>query len=621
MMAHLWESTQCLPSAWVPTDEFISSTNIGKLIKELNFHSYEELHTWSVQNRAEYWDIITRKIGIQFKQKFTRIIDLSLGIEIPQWFKDAKLNIVDSCFNSPGGSVAIVYQKEDSPISTMTYEELDLLTNQVSNSLIDIGYGPGDAIAIDMPMTAEAVAIYLGIIKAGCVVVSIADSFAAPEIEMRLHLANAKGIFTQDYIKRACKQLPLYTKVVSANSPKAIVLPSGGSVSVKLRDGDITWAEFLTNKRQFSSASCDPEDHTNILFSSGTTGEPKATPWTHTTPIKCAADGYGHHNIQPGDVVAWPTNLGWMMGPWLIYASLINQATIALYYGVPTDRGFGQFVRDAKVNMLGVVPGLVRIWKNTECMKGLDWSAIKVFSSTGECSNEKDMKYLMGLAGNRPIIEYCGGTEIGGGYITGTVVQPCLPAAFSTPALGLDFVIIDENGELTENGEVMLIPPSIGLSTDLLNQDHHKVYFEGTPNGPHEELLRRHGDQIERLAGGYYKVHGRVDDTMNLAGIKVSSNEIERVVNSVPGVSETAAIAIRSQNDGPNLLIIYAVLIPNDRNTISALKTSMQDAINLNLNPLFKIHDIVIVDSLTRTASNKVMRRTLRDNYKGTSLV
>ncbi len=608
-------------SQWVPSEEFIRTTNIARLIEELNLNSYEDLHAWSVQHRIEFWDLMIKKLGIRFHKAYTKIVELPMEVELPRWLADAKLNIADSCFNAPSDAVAIVYQKEGCSISTMTHEELDLLTNQVSNSLIDIGYNPGDAIAIDMPMTAEAVAIYLGIIKAGCVVVSIADSFAAPEIEIRLHLANAKGIFTQDYIKRACKQIPLYTKVVSANSPKAIVLPSGGSVSVKLRDGDITWAEFLTNKRQFSSASCGPEDYTNILFSSGTTGEPKATPWTHTTPIKCAADGYGHHNIQTGDVVAWPTNLGWMMGPWLIYASLINQATIALYYGVPTDRGFGQFVQDAKVNMLGVVPGLVRIWKNTECMKGLDWSAIKVFSSTGECSNEKDMKYLMGLAGNRPIIEYCGGTEIGGGYITGTVVQPCLPAAFSTPALGLDFVIVDENGELTENGEAMLIPPSIGLSTNLLNQDHHKVYFEGTPNGPHGEILRRHGDQIERIEGGYYRVHGRSDDTMNLAGIKVSSNEIERVIKSVPGVSETASIAIRSQDGGPNLLVIYAVLISGVRNTKDALKTSMQEAVNLNLNPLFKIHDVVVVDSLPRTASNKVMRRTLRDSYKWTSSV
>ena len=116
---------------------------------------------------------------------------------------------------------------------------------------------------------------------------------------------------------------------------------------------------------------------------------------------------------------------------------------MALYDGLPTERGFGEFVQDAGVTMLGVVPSLVRAWKNTECMKGLDWRKIKAFSSTGECSNPEDMLFLMSLAEYRPVIEYCGGTEIGGGYITGTLIQPAAPATFTTPALGSDLVILD----------------------------------------------------------------------------------------------------------------------------------------------------------------------------------
>jgi acetyl-CoA synthetase len=623
------------PPAWFPSDELMKTANIAKLMKELNLNSYQELHAWSVYNRAEFWNLMIQKLGIRFKQAFTNIVNLSRGAEYPQWFVDAKLNITDSCFNAPGDAPAIVFQPEDGTLSTITYRELNSLTNRVANALTGAGFNPGDAIAIDMPMTAESVAIYLGIIKAGCVVVSIADSFAPDEIKVRLRLANAKAIFTQDYILRAGKQLPLYAKVVSADAPKAIVLACmrGGETLIPLRDGDLTWEQFLSDKDEFNSVSCNPHDYTNILFSSGTTGEPKVIPWTQTTPIKCAADGYLHHNIQPGDVLAWPTNLGWMMGPWLIYASLINQATIALYYGAPTGRRFGQFVQDARVNMLGVVPSLVRVWKNTECMKGLDWRAIKAFSSTGECSNPEDMLFLMSLAGYRPIIEYCGGTEIGGAYITGTVVQPSAPATFTTPALGLDFVILDENGHQTDNGEVFLIPPSIGLSTELLNQDHHQVYFEGTPKVENAKCemrnakveaqntapLRRHGDQVERLGGGYYRIHGRVDDTMNLSGIKVSSAEIEQTLNLVSGIRETAAIAVSPPEGGPGRLVIYAVLLPETNVEKRALNTTLQAAIKEHLNPLFKIHDVVIVDSLPRTASNKVMRRVLRERYQSVS--
>ena len=220
-----------------------------------------------------------------------------------------------------------------------------------------------------------------------------------------------------------------------------------------------------------------------------------------------------------------------MMGPWLIYASLINQASIGLYYGSPTTREFGQFVQDAGVNMLGVVPSLVKVWKTTNCIEGLKWDKIKLFSSTGECSNPQDMLFLMSLAEYRPIVEYCGGTEIGGGYLTATLVQPAIPATFTTPALGLDCVILDEDGHPADQGELWLIPPSLGLSTELLNKDHHQVYFADAPSVP-GTILRRHGDQMERLANGYYRAHGRVDDTMNLGGIKVSAAEIEQVLNT-----------------------------------------------------------------------------------------
>jgi acetyl-CoA synthetase len=388
---------------------------------------------------------------------------------------------------------------------------------------------------------------------------------------------------------------------------------------VCLRPGDRTWTDFLSPNDHFTAIPTQASAPINILFSSGTTGEPKAIPWTQTTPIKAASDGHLHQDIHSGDVVAWHTNLGWMMGPWLIYASLINRATIALYDGSPSDRSFGTFIQNARVTMLGVVPSLVNTWRRTGCMNGLDWSHLKAFSSTGECSNPQDMLFLMALAGYKPIIEYCGGTEIGGGYLTGTLVQPCSPSTFTTPALGLDIVIVDAAGHSANKGEAFIIPPSIGLSTELLNCDHHQVYFADTP--PFAFPLRRHGDQLERLSNRYYRAQGRVDDTMNLNGIKVSAVEIEQTLNTVPEISETAAVAIAPSDGGPNQLVIYAVLTPQiSPFSAATLQTLLQTTLKQRLNPLFKIHAVVVVESLPRTASNKIMRRVLRDrHYQKTS--
>ena len=461
-----------------------------------------------------------------------------------------------------------------------------------------------------MPMIPESVAIYLGIIAAGCVAVSIADSFAAPEIATRLRLADAQGIFCVGSFARAGRKIELFSRVKDAEAPRAIVIGDAD-----LRDGDLAFDQFLSLGEPLAEpVASAASTHINILFSSGTTGDPKAIPWPQTVPIKCATDGMWHHDIREGDVVVWPTNIGWMMGPWLIFAALMNKATIGLYHDAPMGDGFGRFVRDAKVTMLGVVPTIVRAWRASGCMEQSDWSSIRCFSSTGEASSPDDMFYLSWLANYRPIIEYCGGTEIGGGYACSTLVQPNVPSCFSTAALGSEFLLLDDEGNSAEQGELFLVPPSMGLSTELLNRDHHETYYADAPTES-GRVLRRHGDYFESLPDGYFRAGGRSDDTMNLGGIKVSSAEIERVLNLTADVSETAAIAMSDEGGGPSRLVVFVVPEPDcDRDT---LHDRMNKSIKSSLNPLFRVAEVKFIDSLPRTASNKVMRRKLRDEAVG----
>jgi acetyl-CoA synthetase len=609
-----WDDGQGPPPAWTPTDEQMAASNIAAFSKRVGLSSVHDLHRWSVENREEFWGQVIDSLGIRFREPPSAVVDLRRGLESPRWLPGARLNIAESCFQAPADAPAIIHQAEGGQVVVTTYGELDRLSDRFARGLVASGLPREASVALVMPMTLEAVAAYLGVVKAGYAVASIADSFAADEIATRLRIASSGLAVTLDVMPRAGKLLPMYQKVIDAGAARVIVVPSGAAADVALREQDLRWEDFLGSDDPFEVVPCDPDDLTNILFSSGTTGDPKAIPWTHTSPIKCAMDGHLHHDIKPGEVVAWPTSIGWMMGPWHIYATLVNRATMALYYGAPVTREFCEFVQNTRVQMLGVVPSLVRAWQNADLVRGLDWSSMKLFSSTGESSNADDYLYLMSLAGYRPIIEYCGGTEISGGYITGTIVRPASPATFSSPAFGVEFYILDESARPARIGELFLVPPSIGLSNTLLNKDHHEVYYADTPRGPKGELLRRHGDEMEALPGGYYRAHGRADDTMNLGGIKVSSAEIERTLADVDGVVETAAVAFDPPEGGPSLLVIYAVLEPGTA-ADETLKKEMQRAIAGRLNPLFKIHDVVPVDSLPRTASNKVMRRVLRSRY------
>ena len=609
-----WNPAAGPPPAWFPEDP--EQSNIGWLMRKAGKENYRDLHAWSVSHRQEFWATMVERLEIQFSKPFSSVLDESAGPEHPRWLVGAKLNVVDSCFQSPDDSLAVIYQAEEGPIERLTVAELRSMAGRVANGLAKLGLKANDRVAIDMPMTVESVAIYLGALAAGCPVVTVADSFASAEIAVRLGLGQAKCIFTQDYALRQGKRLPLYEKVQAADAPQTIVLPCRQAVDCQLRPGDLTWQDFLSDRTDFPAVTREPNDIATILFSSGTTGEPKAIPWDHTTALKAAIDAHLHQDIRPGDVLCWPTNMGWMMGPWLVYAALMNRATIALFTGAPGTRKFAEFVQDAGVTMLGLVPSLVSAWRRSGCIDGLDWSKIRVFSSTGECSNPRDMLFLMSRAGYKPVIEYCGGTEIGGAYITGTVVQHAAPATFSTPTLGIDLVILDDEGNPSDRGEVFLVPPSMGLSLKMLNRDHHEEYYARTPTGPQGQLLRRHGDQMQRLANGYLRAHGRADDCMNLGGIKVSSLQIEEVAAGVKGVRETAAVAVSPPDGGPSMLVVYAVPAGETELNPAELRTAMQQVICSHLNPLFKVHDVVIIDSLPRTASHKVMHRALRADYE-----
>ena len=154
-------------------------------------------------------------------------------------------------------------------------------------------------------------------------------------------------------------------------------------------------------------------------------------------------------------------------------------------------------------------------------------------------------------------------------------------------------------------------PPCVGLSLELLNRDHHEVYYAGTPDPG--VTVRRHGDHIQKLDNGHYRTQGRVDDAMNLGAIKVGAGEIERAVHGTPGLREAAAVAVEPAGGGPSKLVMFAVV--DGGVAADELQSQMQQRIRSQLNPLFKIADLVIVDALPRTASAKVMRRSLRADY------
>ncbi|KAK7359225.1 hypothetical protein VNO77_01177 [Canavalia gladiata] len=785
------------PLYWFPSLEHSKRSNLGRLMEtygpKLLGHSYKDpitsfplFHKFSVQHPKVYWSLVLKELSISFVEAPKCILDTSDPSKHGgTWLPGSVLNIADCCLQpsshpyKPDDSVAIVWRDEnfdDSEVNRITLKQLREQVMLVANA-IDATFSKGDAIAIDMQMTANAVIIYLAIVLAGCIVVSIADSFAPKEIATRLRVSKAKGVFTQvifnfdgtiniasgpmsfkpnyqhgirayprfiNGLPANVQSLMAYdlhilealnvkasgngkrmngedvksvsvksrengrgkavsvtsSRVIEAATCKVIVLPViGDEVAVQLREQDLSWKGFLSSAHQktrntrsnhYSPSYQSVDSVTNILFSSGTTGDPKAIPWTQLAPIRSAADGWAAINIQAGDVYCWPTNLGWVIGPTVLYHCFLTGATLALYHGSPQGHGFGKFVQvlthvcthvsfiwcwtrdpmvmpyvkhypgklvshrgldhdcqnchpdhrivrfykpqhpvrsgsavgsEPCVTILGTVPSLVKVWKSTQCMEGLDWTKIKSFCSSGETSNVDDDLWLSSKAYYNPIVEMCGGTELASSYIAGSPLQPQAFGACSTASMTTDFTIFDENGvpypeDVACVGEVGLFPLSLGASDRLLNADHEKVYFKGMPiyKG---KVLRRHGDIIKRTVGGYIIVQGRADDTMNLGGIKTSSIEIERVCDRADEcILETAAVGVETANRGPEQLVIFVVLKKGYNSNAETLKMNFSKAIQSNLNPLFKVSLVKIVPEFPRTSSNKILRRVMRDQMK-----
>jgi acetyl-CoA synthetase len=601
--------------AWTPDPSDIERANLTSIMRALGHQEVAEFAGWAGADAGRFWGLMVERLGVRFVQRPECILDLSDGIEQPRWLPGARLNIAESCFQHP--QAAVLAADETGRERRVGIPELADLTARFAGALAGQGVGSGDAVALVLPLSIEAVAAFLGTIWAGATAVCIAESFAPAEIVRRAQIGRAKLVVTQDGLLRGGKRLALYEKLQAVDLPPMIVTRSAAGPGINLRDEDIWWDDFLAGGQPMvEPVACRADDVTSLLFSSGTTADPKAIPWTHTTPIKCAADGFLYQDIHADDAVAWPTGMGWMMGPWLVYAGLINGATVALFDGHAATPAFAKFVARAGVTVLGVIPSLVAAWKTTGLWDEADWRGIRLFSSTGECSQPEHMLALSSRAGYRPVIEYCGGTELGGGYIATSVLRPWAPSHFNQPVIGLTLSLFDDEGQPSDRGEVFLAGPAMGLSTTLLGGDHHETYYADTPKDSEGRPLRRHGDSLEALGDGWYRILGRADDAMNLGGIKVSAVELERVLNQHPAVSETAAVAVAAPSGGPARLVVFAVP-GGDSNgepmKPSTLRSELQQLIRQELNPLFQISEADWIDALPRTASNKVMRRHLRE--------
>lgn len=620
---------------WRPTSENIEQANLTAFMRLHALKDFDELILKSTHDVTWFTDSVLKYLDIQFYEPYSKVVDLSAGIQFAKWCVDGRMNIVHNCVDKYQeleirNQLAVSWEGEEGVTKSLTFKELYKEVNKTANALRSLGLGKGDAIGIFMPMTPEIVIALLAIAKIGGIILPLFSGYGAGAITSRLQDANAKALFAADGSFRRGKAVEMKSIADEAAEQVAslkhmIVLKRTGQDVVMKMGRDHWWADLIAPQPDTASTEItSAEDPLMIIYTSGTTGKPKGAVHTHCGfPIKAAQDMAFGTDVHTGDVIYWMTDMGWMMGPWQVFGSLLLGATMFLYDGAPDfpapDR-LWELVEKHTINQMGVSPTLIRslIPQGDEHFKKHDLSSIKCFASTGEPWNPDPWMWLFEKVGDgkRPIINYSGGTEISGGIVMGNPLLPLKPCSFSAACPGMDADVVDESGNSIRNavGELVIKAPWIGMTRGFWNdkQRYLDTYWSRWEN------IWVHGDFAAIDNDGLWYILGRSDDTIKIAGKRLGPAEVESILVRHADIVEAAAIGVPHDVKGSEL-ILFAVTKPGVERS-AALRQGLHDMVVAEMGKPLAPKAILFVSDLPKTRNAKVMRRVIRAAYLGLDL-
>lgn len=618
---------------WKPNPEWIRESNLAAFMKKNGIRSYGELQARAAEDIAWFWNAVFEDLGIEFDRPYDQVVDLSSGIELPAWCVGGEMNIVHNCLDrwldlDMGDNVALRWELEEGATGTMTYRELLESVCQCANALRALGLGKGDAVGLYMPMTLSIVVAFLAIARIGGIILPLFSGYGPEAIATRLNDAGAKALFTSDGFYRRGKPVDMKSTADAAlqtvpSIDHVIVNRRIGSADVSWTEGRDVWWDELVHRQPSTSGleRTSAEDVIMIIYTSGTTGRPKGAVHTHCGfPIKAAQDMRHCMDLKRGNVMYWMSDMGWMMGPWLVFGALLNGAAMMIFDGAPDYPGpdrLWAMVANHGVTHLGLSPVLIRALKThgKEPVRKHDLSSLRAVGSTGSPWDPESWLWLFDnvLDSSKPILNYSGGTEISGGIICGNFFRPLKPCSFSGPVPGMDADVVDESGTPVREavGELVIRKPWIGMTRGFWNdtQRYMQTYWNRFPD------VWVHGDFAAIDEDGLWYILGRSDDTIKVAGKRLGPAEVESILNAHPAVSESAAIGVPDEVKG-EALVAFCVL-QTDAETSEHLRSELVDRVTEALGKPLKPREIRFADALPKTRNAKVMRRLIKAAYLG----
>ena len=611
--------------AWTPSEAQLEAANVVRLARSLGCSDYASLHRLSVEEPDRFWRAVRADLDLPFSRDWDRVLDESPGIEWTTWFEGARLSLAEACVHrwarERGDEEGAVWQGEDGERRSLSWSELSHEVVRLAEGLSSLGVGKGDAVGIYLPMSPEVAIAAHACAHLGAVQVPIFSGFAAPAIASRLADADARVLITADGSLRRGSIVPMKEiadeALAAAPSVRNVVVWRRLGSDVPMADGRDHWWDELVADAPGSLAPLEVESEAPYLiaYTSGTTGRPKGALHVQGSfLVSIAREAAYQSDVRAGDRVLFATDMGWITGPWTVVGPGALGAAVVFMEGAPdwpADR-IWRLVESERITMLGVSPTLVRAL----IPKGVpeaDLSSLRAVTTTGEPWNRGPYDWLnehVCGGGRIPIVNISGGTEVGACFLSVSLMAPTKPCSLGFPALGLDVDVFDDEGRPLrgEVGELVCKRPWPGMTRGIWGDPDRYLdaYWRRFPG------VWTHGDWASIDEDGYWFLHGRSDDTLNIAGKRIGPAEVESAAVNHPAVAEAAAIGVPHEVKGE---VVWLFCVPRDAEAPSA--DEVAEAVTAELGKAFKPERILFVSALPKTRSAKIVRRAVRAKALG----
>lgn len=619
---------------WQPSNRFKEESNLTDFIKwletnhSLNFPDYESLWEWSVTDVKTFWKYLWSYFHLAGEVDSDEVLR---GDTMPhiEWFPNKHLNYSEQVFKNRSDEYpALIFASESSEIKEISWNQLEQQVTALQNHLANAGVGPGDRVAAFLPNIPEAIISFLATNSLGAVWSSCSPDFGMGAVSDRFTQIKPKVLIAVDgysYGGKSFDKTEVIEQLIGRlNLTEVISIPYLKNEPNQYQVKTVQWNDATSETgQQLQFHSSKFNDPIWILFSSGTTGIPKAiTQSNGGIVLEHLKYLTFHNNIKPGDRCFWYTTTGWMMWNYIV-SSLLVKGTVVLYDGSPGYPDMNvlwQFAEQAKINHFGTSAGFVIANMKAETTPGKDYNLENLISigSTGSPLPPEGFEWLCKeVKKDLWVASISGGTDVCSAFVGGNPLWPVHSGEIQCRALGCKLEAYNEAGQpvLEEVGEMVVTKPMPSMPIyfwgDENFQRYKESYFEMFPG------KWRHGDWMMLTKRKGIIIYGRSDSTLNRGGVRIGTSEIYRAVDLIEEVSDSLIICIENEK-GDFYMPLFIVLKPGFSMT-DDLRDKVNTTIRSENTPRHVPDEIIEIKEVPYTISGKKVETPVKKILQGKS--